>query len=315
MTEAARIAVLEKAVAAPRDDGPPSTAAVASYVSAEVERLGGLDKPYPRLRLTASLPVLSGRSEQELAELRRLALVFQLSTNRWEVVRDDGLLAGLRDGDVTRLRDAVWTHGRLVLGSFLMSRSGYDHAMSAWPVLDALAVGDAALVDQYLPAGTPQASKGLPVMRSIVNTVVAVRHGEHATEAAEQTLHAAGLASRPQFERLVCSYLHALLVQDRADAETALEEIARTWSSTPWLRAWKDPIVKDLGMMLHGLVVLGESHLPGIGQVADGARAYSPALTRIVGSFAELPSPPTPVVTFTGPTAIANDILRERPLS
>lgn len=307
--------MLEKAVADPRPDGPPSTAAVASYVSAEVERLGGLDKPYPRLTLTASLPVLARRSDQELAELRRIALVFQLSTNRWEIVRDEGLLAGLRDGDVARLRDAVWTHGRLVLGSFLMSRSGYDHAMSAWSVLEAIAVGDTALVDAYLPAGTPPAGKGLPVMRSIVNTVVALRHGEHVTAAAEQALHAAGLASRPQFERLVSGYLHALVVQDRAAAETALEEIARTWSSTPWLRAWKDPIVKDLAMMLHGLVALGRSRFDGIDRVADGARAYSPALAQMVGSVGTMPQPPTPVVAFTGPCAVANGILRERPLS
>jgi hypothetical protein len=181
-------------------------------------------------------------------------------------------------------------------------------------VLDAIAVGDIALVDDYLPAGTSPARKGLPVMRSIVNTVVALRHGEHVTDAAEQAGHAAGLASRPQFERLVSKYLHSLVVQDRAAAETALEEIARTWSSTPWIRSWTDPIIKDLGMMLHGLVALGDSQWPDIGWVADGARAYSPALAEMVRSFPALTQTPTPVVTFTGPTAIANDILRDSPL-
>lgn len=88
MPEQHRIAVLEQAVAEPHGSGPRSTAALATWVEAEVERLGGLDKPRPRLSLTTSLPALAGWGEGALVELRRAAMVFRLSFRRWEVVRD-----------------------------------------------------------------------------------------------------------------------------------------------------------------------------------------------------------------------------------
>lgn len=312
--EQQRIAVVEQAVAEPRPDGPPSTAELATWVEAEVERKGGVDRPRPGLTLTRTLPVLAGWDERSLTGLRRAALVLQLATNRWEIVRDEALLAGLRDGDVRRMRDGLWTYGRLCLGRSLMSHSGYDHSGSCWNVLAALGLGDAALVEEYLPPDTPPSRKGRPTMRTIVNTVVALRHGEHREAAAEQALHAAGMKSSTQYERLLSRYLHALILADRAEAEIALEEITRTWSSTPWLRSWKDPIIKDLGVMLHGFVALGESRLPGIGQVAQGARACSPALAELTGSFGSLP-PAVPAITFTGACAPANELFQERPLT
>lgn len=45
MTEQQQIAVLEQAVAEPHGSGPRSTAELAAWVEAKVERLGGLDKP------------------------------------------------------------------------------------------------------------------------------------------------------------------------------------------------------------------------------------------------------------------------------
>lgn len=212
------------------------------------------------------------------------------------------------------MRDAVWTYGRLGLGSALMSHGGDDHSGSSWSVLTALGLGDVDLVEQYLPADTPPSRSGLAVMRAIVDTTVALRHGEHVEVAVERSLRASEPKSGPAFERLLGRYLHGVLVEDRASAEVALVEIAQTWSTTPWLRIWKDPVIKDLSLMLHGLVALGEMRFPGIEAVARRARAYSPALARLVGDLDSLPQPPSPVVTFTGSCEVANAVLTPRPL-
>lgn len=130
----------------------------------------------------------------------------------------------------------------------------------------------------------------------------------------KQSLRASERTSGPAFERLLGRYLHTVLVENRASAEVALAEIAQTWSTTPWIRSWTDPVMKDLSLMLHGLVALGEARFPGIDEVAEGARAYSPTLAQHVRGFDALRQPPRPVVIFTGRCEVANVLLAPRPL-
>lgn len=243
--------------------------------------------------------------------------------HEWRRLRDEALLALIRDGDTHRMLAGTWTAGRIRLASDLQNLGGQGkptHAWSALSALNALGIGDDALVTEYIPAGTPPAKAAYRLLNVEANTLSAVLHGEHVEQAAAGARKATEAKSTPQFERLLTGYLAAVVEQDERAARSTMSKILASWAKSPYNREYRDRSVHAVPLHIYGYLELGNRQFrwdplqyAGEALLADEvlhATKYARGLTA-----AEKDDVYQPTVAFHGRCSGLNQIFREHPIT
>lgn len=267
--------------------------------------LPGVEKsPLPGLRL--------------LSEQQRRQLTFDLipirAAGEPRLVRAESILVGLETGDARRLLDGLWTYGRLNLADSVFSSGGYDHCFYFFDHLEAIAVGDLDLAAEIFPESTPPTKRGYRFYVVATNLVRALRHAADPDPAREDAHKFLTTKSAGAFESFLAEYLLGLVDDDVDAATRLLEQISRTWSSTPWARTFaRDPLHKTASLKLLGLVRLGESVAPGLAEIAATSPAWNVDLVALLADDDARNQPRQSVVRFTGASASLGAFLTPRP--
>lgn len=286
---------------------------------------GGVRVPHSRWSIgnEYELPSLVSVDEADRRALMLATRAARTLRNEWRRVRDEGLLALLRDGDTQGMLAGTWTAARLRLAIDLQWPSEVKratHSMNSMWALNALGLGDEALANEYIPRGTLLAAGTHKRMKVECNAISAVLHGEHVEQAVADARQAARVKSTPKFEQLLCSYLAAVVDHQEDEAQTTLREILGDWQKSPFNRNYKDLGVHAVPLHIYGYVDLGNRQFgwdplqyaeePLLDERVLRAAAYARSLTA-----AEKPEICRPTVTFYGRCDGLNQIFRDRPIT
>lgn len=245
-------------------------------------------------------------------------------THEWRRLRDEALLALIRDGDTDRMLAGIWTASRIRLAADVQGVGGKDpsstHAWNILWALNALGTGDDALATEYIPAGVPLAKGAYRPNNVEANAFSAVVHGEHVDEAAAGARKVASGKSTPAFERLLMGYLAAVVEHDEPASLDLAGKVLSGWAKSPYNRAWADRSVHAVPLHIYGYLELGNQRFgwdPLRFAEADvlcedvlRAAQYARELTA-----QERANVHKPTVAFHGRCIGLNDIFRERPIT